>query len=1134
VTGSAGIRWLRVLLYPLAALLALLTLTVTYLSTSQDALKPIAAYFTKQLTGRELTIDGPLDLDLSLRPRVTATRVRFGNTDGASSVDMVSADFITVQIDLLDLLDRRVHLLDLDATGVAIHLEDKVDGKPNWTFSYNKDHWAREFNWSFMLQGLHLQDARVHALIGDLKPISLDIPELTEITDDNGNLILSGNGTLNGNAWQLEGHIGTLDELLAAGRIGLDLNLTFDDTDLSAAGVIGNLELLRNVDLELTLHGPDASLLGDLFGMAEVFAGDIAMTASVDPRDDAHAIDVTGNIAAFAIAATGQVADLTNLDGWDLQMDMRGPDAAVVGKVLQIPGFPEGPFEVKGRLQLSGGDLDLTGVDITTEHAVLTLNADFVEFPRREGAFGSVHLIGSDISYFGRLLRMPHLPAAPFELNAELGADAGRLKAALTVGTHSLTVDGSIEGLPSFDGTRLNARVTGAEIADLTHLAGLTDSITGSYDASGVITIDDGGMIAQMVELNSGPFEITGRAVLPALTRLDRFDVSARLAVSSIGSAAGFFGIDGLPDQPATIQADIQSRDTGYRLVGSSLTYKSVQGSAVGNLGELTGLPGIELQITLEGPDINSLTSEVATATDPTKPVEFRMTSNLRGLESAIEIAGFELETDGGSISMDGELGLNGGFIGTDLVITGAGPSLYELMPSVPRYVPPDQPFRIQSHVRYPVKGLLELDGAKLGIGSVQIELDGQLDLNDQARTVLSVRASGNSIIELGRISDWALPDIPFSLLSKLDGSTDAITVSQLEITWGDSDFTATGSLDLTGKPAVVLKGTSDRMVLTDLHKAIFGEPEPLNLLGDANRLILDVPINLDEFSAYDATIDIQIAKFRGIRVNLDDVTLTLVSADGMLELEQLAFRDDTGTFDASGRLWEEDDTAHLELKLLGTDADLGIFTSPDQARETIPRYTLDVDITGQGQTVAGLAASLDGSLLISSDGGSIDHENLERFAGSFLGNVFDTLNPAAKDDLLADMECMVLNATLTDGKLNLEPGYVIRTDEVNMYVYGEADLATERLDLSLHTQARRGIGISAATITNPYFKIGGTLANPKLQLDPASATVASSVAIATVGLSILIRGFWDRLMGEENPCPEFLKHNRQENQPSG
>jgi len=238
-------------------------------------------------------------------------------------------------------------------------------------------------------------------------------------------------------------------------------------------------------------------------------------------------------------------------------------------------------------------------------------------------------------------------------------------------------------------------------------------------------------------------------------------------------------------------------------------------------------------------------------------------------------------------------------------------------------------------------------------------------------------------------------------------------------------------------------------------------------------------------------------------------------------------------SFLAKAPLWKsallrpEGGKAHLDLQLTGEDAELGLFTTSDQAPETLPRYSLDVDIWGDGGTVAELAGSLNGKLLVSSNGGQISNALLQTLAGDFLTNVLTTLNPFVTSQEFTQMECLVLNSSLENGKIKLEPGFVMRTGKLNMFVYGSANLATETLDLSLATQATKGIGLSAASITNPYFKVGGPFTSPALQLDPASAAVAASVATATAGLSLLIRGVFDRLMGAQNPCPRFLSYEQ-------
>ena len=88
----------------------------------------------------------------------------------------------------------------------------------------------------------------------------------------------------------------------------------------------------------------------------------------------------------------------------------------------------------------------------------------------------------------------------------------------------------------------------------------------------------------------------------------------------------------------------------------------------------------------------------------------------------------------------------------------------------------------------------------------------------------------------------------------------------------------------------------------------------------------------------------------------------------------------------------------------------------------------------------------------------------------------------------------------------------------------GTINLHNEKLDFVFSTQSRKGIGISASKAITPYFKVGGTLANPLLVLDMKGAAVSGSVAIATAGMSILAEGLWDRWIGTAvNPCESLF-----------
>ena len=73
---------------------------------------------------------------------------------------------------------------------------------------------------------------------------------------------------------------------------------------------------------------------------------------------------------------------------------------------------------------------------------------------------------------------------------------------------------------------------------------------------------------------------------------------------------------------------------------------------------------------------------------------------------------------------------------------------------------------------------------------------------------------------------------------------------------------------------------------------------------------------------------------------------------------------------------------------------------------------------------------------------------------------------------------------------------------------------------------------LGAIKAVTPYFKIGGTLANPRLALDVKGAAVSGGAAVATAGVSILAEGLWDRRVATSiNPCDRLIKRISKEGQ---
>jgi uncharacterized protein involved in outer membrane biogenesis len=76
----------------------------------------------KAATGRDLAINGPIDLKLSLEPKVVFSDVTFSNAPGSKIADMVRAKRIEAQVRLLPLLSRRFEVVEVTLTDPVIVL----------------------------------------------------------------------------------------------------------------------------------------------------------------------------------------------------------------------------------------------------------------------------------------------------------------------------------------------------------------------------------------------------------------------------------------------------------------------------------------------------------------------------------------------------------------------------------------------------------------------------------------------------------------------------------------------------------------------------------------------------------------------------------------------------------------------------------------------------------------------------------------------------------------------------------------------------------------------------------------------------------------------------------------------------
>lgn len=102
-------------------------------------LKSEVATSAQSVLGREVTIDGPVSLEFSTWPALDLGGVKIANTPSGKDPLLLSAERARVQIGVLPLLKGKIEIAEIVAEGVALNLENRVDGTPNWAVGSERE-----------------------------------------------------------------------------------------------------------------------------------------------------------------------------------------------------------------------------------------------------------------------------------------------------------------------------------------------------------------------------------------------------------------------------------------------------------------------------------------------------------------------------------------------------------------------------------------------------------------------------------------------------------------------------------------------------------------------------------------------------------------------------------------------------------------------------------------------------------------------------------------------------------------------------------------------------------------------------------------------------------------------------------
>src|SRR4030095_545684 len=117
-----------------------IAIAIFFSTLDQNKAKKYISGGVSKATGRQLSINGDLKLDLGWISRLSASQIQFANAQWSKHPQMVEIGLFDVQIDLWQLLSKfRVVLPTVTIFQPKVILEKNAEGSANWDFGTATD-----------------------------------------------------------------------------------------------------------------------------------------------------------------------------------------------------------------------------------------------------------------------------------------------------------------------------------------------------------------------------------------------------------------------------------------------------------------------------------------------------------------------------------------------------------------------------------------------------------------------------------------------------------------------------------------------------------------------------------------------------------------------------------------------------------------------------------------------------------------------------------------------------------------------------------------------------------------------------------------------------------------------------------
>lgn len=244
---------------------------------------PVQAIISMALD-RPVRIEDSIILSTSLSPHFSIKGLVIENPEGFSKHTFLSMDQATIEIELLPLLRKKIHISEIRVRNLDITLEETQAGEVNWLFNPEENttvppplpekptrissvdkQLTNISGDSIVIKKLDLQKIKVEFHKPNQKePERYTLDRCEGSMMPGQQMVIDIDGTIRNSDYRVEISIGSLEELLVDNSSWMNIQINIAETALT---FIGNIDLTKSSNalfLETTIQGKNLARLNDL------------------------------------------------------------------------------------------------------------------------------------------------------------------------------------------------------------------------------------------------------------------------------------------------------------------------------------------------------------------------------------------------------------------------------------------------------------------------------------------------------------------------------------------------------------------------------------------------------------------------------------------------------------------------------------------------------------------------------------------------------------------------------------------------------------------------------------------------------------------------------------------------------